>query len=317
MTHPSQNAQQRDQLTDALQSFSSASERLETAYARLEAEVGSLKTALAATTDERDSALAQSAQVNTQQRKVDVALSRHQRLAALGEMAATLAHQIRTPLSAALLYTSNAANPAIPQPRRDELLSRAIGCLNNLEHLVGDMLGFARGAVSSNLPVALTDIAAATENAAVALLRPGQKLEVQPAPAEAIVCGNREALVGTLLNLITNGLQAAGARAVVSVSFSISGSHAELRVSDNGPGVPPGLRNRIFDPFFTSRSDGNGLGLAVVKSVARAHGGDVHVENNPLQGASFVLRLPLATVLSHIPARDTHSRTGSKEHQAA
>ncbi len=148
MTHPSQDALQRDQLKTALQSFSSASERLETAYAHLEAEVGSLKTALATTTEERDSARAENAETGTRRRKVDAALSRHQRLAALGEMAATLAHQIRTPLSAALLYTSNAANPAIPQPRRDDLLSRAIGCLNNLEQLVGDLLGFARGPVS-------------------------------------------------------------------------------------------------------------------------------------------------------------------------
>ncbi len=317
MTHPSQDALQRDQLKHALQSFSSASEHLETAYARLEAEVSSLKAALATTTNERDSALAQSAEVSTRRGKVNTALSRHQRLAALGEMAATLAHQIRTPLSAALLYTSNAANPAIPQPRRDELLSRAIGCLNNLEQLVGDMLGFARGAVASKLPVELTDIAAATESAAVALLRPGQKLVVHPAPADAIVCGNREALVGTLLNLITNGLQAAGPSAVVSLSFNVSGSTAELRVSDNGPGVPPGLHNQIFEPFFTSRSDGTGLGLAVVKSVARAHGGDVHVENNPSQGASFVMRLPLSTALSKLPAPDTQKKQASAEHQAA
>ncbi|MFZ1625954.1 MAG: HAMP domain-containing sensor histidine kinase [Gammaproteobacteria bacterium] len=317
MTHPSQDALQRDQLQTALQSFSSASERLETAYARLEGEVASLTTALARATDERDSALANNAETGTRHRKVDAALSRHQRLAALGEMAATLAHQIRTPLSAALLYTSNAANPAIPQPRRDDLLSRAIGCLNNLEQLVGDMLGFARGAVSSNLPVDLADLAAATENAAVALLRPGQRLEVHPAPADTIVCGNREALIGTLLNLITNGLQAAGSSAVVSLSFSVSGNTAELRVSDNGPGVPPGLQDRIFEPFFTSRSDGTGLGLAVVQSVARAHGGDVYVENIPPHGASFVLRLPLSTALSRLPASDTQRRTAAAEHQAA
>jgi two-component system sensor histidine kinase FlrB len=238
-------------------------------------------------------------------------------------MAATLAHQIRTPLSAALLYTSNAANPAIPPPRRDELLSRAIGCLNNLEHLVGDMLGFARGAVATNLPVELGELATATENAAAALLRPGQRLEVDPAPADAIVCGNREALVGTLLNLVTNGLQAAGPSAVVRLGFSVSGNTAELRVSDNGPGVPPGLHHKIFEPFFTSRSDGTGLGLAVVQSVARAHGGDVHVENTPPQGASFVLRLPLSTALSRLPNSETHGRPGhrntatSAEHQAA
>lgn len=317
MTHPSQDALQRERPETASQGFSSASERLATSHARLEAEVGSLRTALATATDERDSALAQNAEAGTRRRKVDAALSRHQRLAALGEMAATLAHQIRTPLSAALLYTSNAANPAIPQPRRDELLSRAIGCLNSLEQLVGDMLGFARGAVSSKLPVDLADLAAATENAAVALLRPGQKLEVHPAPADAVVCGNREALLGTLLNLVTNGLQAAGPSAVVSVSFSVSGNTAELRVSDNGPGVPPGLHNRIFEPFFTSRSDGTGLGLAVVKSVARAHGGDVHVENISPQGASFILRLPLSTTLSQLPASGTRGKTAAAEHQAA
>lgn len=320
MTHHSQDALQREQLKDALHGFSSASERLETAYARLEAEVSSLKTALAITTDERDSALAKNADASTRRSKVDTALSRHQRLAALGEMAATLAHQIRTPLSAALLYTSNAANPAIPPPRRDELLSRAIGCLNNLEHLVGDMLGFARGAVASNLPVDLGDIAKATENAAAALLRPGQNLAVQPAPADAIVCGNREALVGALLNLITNGLQATGASAAISLDFSVRGNTAELRVSDNGPGIPPGLHKRIFEPFFTSRSDGTGLGLAVVKSVAQAHGGEVHVENNPTQGASFILRLPLTTALSALPTNERTSarnRVASAEHQAA
>jgi two-component system sensor histidine kinase FlrB len=323
MTHPSQDALQREQLKDALHGFSSASERLETAYARLEAEVSSLKAALAATTDERDTALARNAETGARRSKVEAAMSRHQRLAALGEMAATLAHQIRTPLSAALLYTSNAANPAIPQPRRDELLSRAIGCLNSLEHLVGDMLGFARGAVASNLPVELGELAAATENAAAALLRPGQKLQVGPAPADAIVCGNREALVGTLLNLITNGLQAAGASAVVRLDFSVTGQTAELRVSDNGPGIPPGLHNRIFEPFFTSRSDGTGLGLAVVRSVARAHGGDVQAENTPPQGASFVLRLPLNTMPSRLTGNATPGRTGqqpattSSEHQAA
>jgi two-component system sensor histidine kinase FlrB len=316
MPQPGQNAPKRVQIQDALNGFSSASEQLENAYAHLKSEVSSLKAALASTTDERDAALAHNAETRTQGSRLDAALSRHQRLAALGEMAATLAHQIRTPLSAALLYASNAANTAIPPPRRNELLDRAIGCLNNLEHLVSDMLGFARGAVSSNLPVTLTDIAAATENAAAALLRPGQTLEVRPVSADATVSGNREALVGALLNLITNGLQAAGPAAALRLDFRISGLHAELRVSDNGPGVPPGLRNRIFEPFFTSRTNGTGLGLAVVKSVACAHGGEVHIESNQPQGAIFVMRLPLSTALSALPGRENPGRPDHRDDTA-
>ena len=226
-------------------------------------------------------------------------------------MAATLAHQIRTPLSAALLYASNAANPGLVPVRRDDLLGRAIGCLNDLEQLVSDMLGFARGATASNAPVALADIALAVTNAAHALLRPGQQLQVTTPPANAVVCGNRAALVGAVLNLVTNALQASGQSASVRLETLIDGSVAEVRVTDNGPGVPTALRQRIFEPFFTTRPQGTGLGLAVVRSVAEAHGGEVRVESQDGssrddRGARFILRLPLAAGVSHL-----------KEHQAA
>jgi two-component system sensor histidine kinase FlrB len=226
-------------------------------------------------------------------------------------MAATLAHQIRTPLSAALLYASNAANPGLARARRDELLGRAIGCLNDLEQLVSDMLGFARGATASNAPVALADIALAVTNAAHALLRPGQQLNIAAAPENAVVCGNREALVGAVLNLVTNALQASGSSASVRLETLVDDSAAELRVTDNGPGVPPALRQRIFEPFFTTRPEGTGLGLAVVRSVAEAHGGEIRVESADSSsrnghGARFVLRLPLAAGVGHL-----------REHQAA
>lgn len=293
-------------LESAFAAFTSASDRLEAAYGSLEAEVVALQQALASTIAERDAAWQ-----TVRERQLDAVLSRHQRLAALGEMAATLAHQIRTPLSAALLYASNAANAALPMSRRDELLGRAIGCLHNLEQLVSDMLGFARGAAASNAPVALADIALAVTNSAPALVRPGQQLDVAPTPESAVVCGNREALVGAVLNLATNALQAAGPSARVSIGSRIAGPFAEIRVTDNGPGVPAALRQRIFEPFFTSRPDGTGLGLAVVRSVAEAHGGDIRLEATDSQnagqpGACFVLRLPLAAGVGQL-----------REHQAA
>ncbi|MEO8224962.1 MAG: HAMP domain-containing sensor histidine kinase [Gammaproteobacteria bacterium] len=281
-------------LHEAFAAFATASDRLEAAYGALEAEVAALRVALTTTTAERDAAWQ-----TVRNRQLDAVLSRHQRLAALGEMAATLAHQIRTPLSAALLYASNAANAALASPRRDELLGRAIGCLHDLEQLVRDMLGFARGATASNAPVAVADIALAVRNAAEALVRTGQRVRIAEPATGVVLCGNREALIGAVLNLVTNGLQAAGPTAEVVVEIQHTAQMAEIRVTDSGPGVPPGLRNRIFDPFFTSRPDGTGLGLAVVKSVALAHGGDVRVEagaghDQASTGACFVLRLPLA-----------------------
>lgn len=289
------------QLANAFAAFSYASGRLEVAYASLESEVSSLKETLATTTAERDAAWQA-----VRERQLDAVLTRHQRLAALGEMAATLAHQIRTPLSSALLYASNAANAGLAPARRDELLGRAIGCLHSLEQLVSDMLGFARGAAASNAPVALADIAMAITNSTPALVRAGQQLNVTAPPAAAVVCGSREALVGAVLNLVTNALQAAGPNATVDVESRLDGQMAEIRVTDNGPGVPAALRQRIFEPFFTSRPDGTGLGLAVVRSVAEAHGGDIRLDSSEGAGARFVLRLPLAAGVGHI-----------REHQAA
>jgi len=301
---PTDTAGSRPQadLSSAFAAFTSASSKLEAAYGSLETEVVALQQALATTIAERDAAWQ-----TVRERQLDAVLTRHQRLAALGEMAATLAHQIRTPLSAALLYASNAANTGLAADRRDELLGRAIGCLNNLEQLVSDMLGFARGAAASNAPVALEDITLAITNSTPALLRPGQQLHVTPATDGGTVCGSREALVGAVLNLVTNALQAAGQAAVVSVETRVGTQFAEIRVSDNGPGVPPALRQRIFEPFFTSRADGTGLGLAVVRSVAEAHGGDIRLDNpEGRSGACFVLRLPLAAGIGRI-----------REHQAA
>ena len=284
---------QATHLETAFAAFSTASDRLEAAYASLESEVVALKATLASTIAERDAAWQ-----TVRERDLDAVLARHQRLAALGEMAATLAHQIRTPLSSALLYASNAANVALAPERRDELLGRAIGCLHNLEQLVSDMLGFARGATASDAPVAVADIAMAVANSIPALVRDGQRLTVGTPPASAVVCGSREALVGAVLNLVTNALQAAGPKARVDAAFRLDGRNAEIAVADNGPGVPAALRQRIFEPFFTSRPDGTGLGLAVVRSVAEAHGGDVRLHSgdgpDSTDGAHFVLRLPLA-----------------------
>ncbi len=230
----------------------------------------------------------------TDQRKLEELLARHRRLAAMGEMAAALAHQIRTPLAAGLLYASNARRSGLTGEQRDALLGKAIGCLQDLERLIADMLQFARGAHFAGEHFGLDELLDGVECALAAVLLPGQALRIERPDRSVTLTGNRETLAGALINLVTNALEAAGERAEVRVSARATPLGTEILVQDNGPGIPAGLHDRLFEPFFTSRAEGTGLGLAVARSVARAHHGDVALVDATPGHTTFALRLPLA-----------------------
>lgn len=240
----------------------------------------------------------------TENRKFQELLDRHRRLAAMGEMAAALAHQIRTPLSAALLYTTNASRPELTTECRNDQLNKATNCLTDLERLISDMLQFARGASHADFSFTVDELLASVERSLRPVLRSEQSLEIACSDSPIDLSGNREALVGAVLNLANNALQAAGDCARVAIEVCVTGLSAEIRVTDNGPGISSEVADKIFDPFFTSRPDGTGLGLAVVKSVARSHGGDVVLQETGVPGATFVLRIPIsiATVKELSPA---------------
>lgn len=270
---PEQKEQQA--LAQAFASFNRLSAELETSYRKLEQEVVSLRAELA------------------QARLMREWVERQKRLSVIGEMAAALAHQIRTPLSTALLYASQVASPALSEADRTRFAERTRTCLYDLERLVNDMLAFARGgggvAESFSLAALLEQVAQMLEPK----LKEGARLTIRTRAPELKLHGNSQALTGALLNLASNAFENAGGDvAVVIEASSPRPDWIEIRVNDNGPGVPEHLRGRIFEPFFTTRQRGTGLGLAVVKSVALAYGGEVAVEDAPEGGASFVLRLP-------------------------
>jgi two-component system sensor histidine kinase HydH len=100
-------------------------------------------------------------------------------------------------------------------------------------------------------------------------------------------------LTQVLLNVIINGLQAISGGGRVAISAARAGENLVLRVQDTGPGIPPNELGEIFDPYFTTKPEGNGLGLWIAQQIAVAHGGDLHAENAPAGGAVFVLTLPL------------------------
>lgn len=234
----------------------------------------------------------------TGQRKLEELLARHRRLAAMGEMAAALAHQIRTPLAAGLLYASNARRGELTGEQRDVLLGKAIGCLQDLERLIADMLQFARGAHDAGERFGLDELLDGVECALAAILLPSQALRIERPGGAVTLTGNRETLTGALINLATNALEAAGEHADVRICARATPLGTEILVQDNGPGIAAGLQDRLFEPFFTSRAEGTGLGLAVARSVARAHRGDVTLVDATPGHTTFALRLPVTAGLA-------------------
>jgi two-component system sensor histidine kinase FlrB len=228
----------------------------------------------------------------TETRHLQDQLARHERLSSLGRMVASLAHQIRTPLSAALLYASHLTEQQLPVETQQRFAGRLKERLHELEHQVRDMLVFARG----ELP--LTD--RLTPDALMQSLQAAALTHVQDLPirwqcdshAGELLC-NRDTLVGALLNLIENAIQASAGEARLKVHCYTRGNTLRLCVSDSGSGIEPTVLARLGEPFFTTKVTGTGLGLTVVKAVARAHQGELTLRSRVGRGTCVQVSLPL------------------------
>ena len=225
----------------------------------------------------------------TETRALEELANRNQRLRAMGEMAASLAHQIRTPLASALLYLSQCRTQAL-EARGAELLERGIERLHCLDRLVQDMLVFARGhGIGERVRIA--DLFSEVHRAVTALKPANAHLIIEGADVLLELEGNRTALVAALTNLVRNAFEAAP-DVVVTLKAELRGERVELQVRDNGPGIAPGIQSQVFEPFFSTRPAGTGLGLAVVKTVAEAHGGGLEFASDSQSGTSIGIELP-------------------------
>jgi two-component system, sensor histidine kinase FlrB len=243
----------------------------------------------------------------TEAHRMKTQTARNERLAAMGEMAAGLAHQLRTPLAAALLYAGALENPRLPAADRVRCGSRVVERLQHLERLIRDMLTFARGEASGGETIAVSALLAE----AVQVFEPlARRREVGFSMSDdcrgAFVSGNRKALSGALVNLMENALDAcsAGGRPTgassgrIELGAQLVHGMVCIRVRDNGRGMDAATQARLFEPFFTTRAEGTGLGLAIARGVARAHGGGIEVESSPGDGALFRLTLPAVAASS-------------------
>ena len=215
----------------------------------------------------------------------------------MGEMAASLAHQIRTPLASAMLYVSHLTQPVVETEQRQRIAEKIYSGLRHLEKLVNDMLVFTRGGTVGIEPISVASLLQEVRNLAEAtVLNGGCQLSVADEAPGSVLHGNREALIGALHNLITNAIQACGQGGTIHLQARTTDTGmTELLVADNGPGISTGIQERIFEPFFTTRTQGVGLGLAVVQACARAHNGNLSLQSQLGQGSTFAITLPTAT----------------------
>ncbi len=231
----------------------------------------------------------------TETRRLQEQLAQLRRLSAMGEMAASLAHQVRTPLASALLYAGNLGRVDLEPDARLRFGDKLRGVLGHLEKLVKDMLAFARKGNFEVEDVPMSELASAlTQMLETGLGGAAVNFELHNDAGETVVQGNRDALVSACRNLVENAVQAGGEGVRIEVRLSVTDrGTVRISVSDDGQGITPEIRERLFDPFFTTRAAGTGLGLPVVEAVVRSHGGSVSVESEPGQGSSFALELPV------------------------
>jgi len=220
-------------------------------------------------------------------------IERERQLVALGQFAAHLAHQLRTPLSAALLHAGVLARGALDDGQRAQVEA----LLDRLQHMQAyishafDQLG--DHGTSPPAPIALGPFLLGVR-AAMAGLAARRQIDLRlDVPGDCgQVSGWRVPLEGAISNLVDNAIHFSPSGGVVMLQLDADAQRVRLRVSDQGPGVDRDLLPRIFEPFVSGREGGTGLGLSIVRGVIERHGGQVSVDSALGRGAAFIVELP-------------------------
>ncbi len=244
-------------------------------------------------------------------------LVRRERLAALAKLAAILAHEFNNPMSYVLSNLSRArefageilerceelvetAPPAAAMGQTLELVRELTEVLNEM----GDGLGRVRRVAQelhcvgrgSNQSLELADVNAIVKNALQVVrgeAKPGIEFEERCKPVPEVRC-SRLQLLQVLFHLLENAVDVLEGSGAVRVSTFCAGDRVRIEVADDGPGVPAERRERIFEPFFSTKPDGDGLGLAISRDIVRGHGGELSLDGEGERGAVFTISLPAA-----------------------
>lgn len=219
-------------------------------------------------------------------------LERRNRLAALGEMAAGIAHEIRNPLGAIKLYASLLKTDVGDRPVAAQTVDKITNGVGRLESIVSQVLYFTREIRANPIQCDLAEHIRETIETARARKAESAVAVVADGPASLSATIDPNLLAQALLNLLINAMDACGESGTVTVRYAASGQRrVRITVEDTGPGLPKDVIDKVFDPFFTTKDHGTGLGLAIVNRVAEAHDGSIEARNSQGGGAIFELTI--------------------------
>jgi signal transduction histidine kinase len=271
---PGSTSQRVEELGRIIMAYSEVTERLQESHERLEKTVAALRAELS---------------------EKNRLLERKNRLAALGEMAAGMAHEIRNPLGGIQLYASMLAGDVKDRPESLAVVKKISGGVKRLEGLVSQVLQFTREIRVDVGEMELRGVVEqSVEYAGMQLQKNGVACAVH-GPAQLNVVADQNLLGQAVLNLVLNAAEAMENGGTVTVAFSppVRGEAKQfvLTVQDTGPGIPADVLEKIFNPFFTTKDHGTGLGLAIVHRIVEAHDGTIVVKNVEGGGARFEIRV--------------------------
>jgi signal transduction histidine kinase len=215
----------------------------------------------------------------------------------LEDLSASIAHEIRNPITAAKSLVQQMGEDPLSSDNID-YANVALEELDRVERSISHLLKYARDEDLRFEPVRMSEIVeSALDTFSDRLAHTSIDLEWS-ADAAGLVRGDAEKLRRIIINLVRNALDALDesdihhARVQLGCGENLAGTDVWVRVWDNGPGIEEDTLNNIFDPFYTTKNTGTGLGLALSKKIVDAHGGTLEVESRPGEGSEFVLTLP-------------------------
>jgi PAS domain S-box-containing protein len=229
----------------------------------------------------------------TDLKEMETRLLERERLAAVGELAAQVAHEIKNPLAGirgACEILSKGYRSGAPG---SDMATEVIRQVDRLNRTVEELLLFARPREVRPSP---TDIHSLLDRTLGVVLEDPKTRDIEVvrryAPSMPVLRVDPQQMEQVLFNVLLNAIQAVDYRGRITVTTRANGATAQIAIRDTGPGIPPGIEERIFKPFFTTHAQGCGLGLAIVRNLVQAHGGSIRGESLPGGGAEFTITLP-------------------------
>ena len=223
---------------------------------------------------------------------------RSEKLAAIGKLAAGVAHEIRNPLSSIRGFAQYLRNTLKDKPREKEYAETIVSEVDRINRVVTDLLTFARPMEAQLAPADVTELVESTVRLVQADAR-SRDVGIQMNLSDlSIIPLDTHQIKQALLNLLLNSLQAVDSGGSIEVGAELDPSVSRLKiwVEDDGPGIAPDQKEKIFDPFFTTREKGTGLGLAIVHKIVENHNGEINLQSPPagkVRGCRFTISIPV------------------------